>query len=285
MQFTDDRVILMFHGSDTQHEVDFSWLDNAQIADFSPDGKNILIWERGEGSESPSGTIFLRNVDGSPPMRLGGGSPRQFSSDGKWVVATVGGMKVILVPTGAGTNRSFEFREYGEVLSLGMTDHKTILIWGRRKDNNESELLLQNADGEPPKVMHAKNLLPMGVGARAISPDGKYVLMRNTDRAIVCYSIESQTQKLISSVQSDEAAFQWTNDRSAILVLNPNVVPAKIFKIDVHSGARRQMREVGPADATGVIRIASLLFSPDEKNFAYSYQRTLSTLYLVQNLN
>src|SRR5262249_38676711 len=84
----DDRGILMVN-TPGQPPRELSWLDQAEIADFTPDGKSVLMWERGQGSESPSGTIYLRGIDGSPALRLSGGAPSGLSPDGKWAVGDV----------------------------------------------------------------------------------------------------------------------------------------------------------------------------------------------------
>src|SRR5262249_54312137 len=103
---TDWRGILMAGRLDGS-EQELSWLDHSVIRDFSPDGKTILIHERGEGAEAPDGTMFIRNVDGSPGVRLSAGYPLFFSPDGRQVVG-YSGKAFLLVPVGAGSVRSAE---------------------------------------------------------------------------------------------------------------------------------------------------------------------------------
>ncbi|MCI0412087.1 WD40 repeat domain-containing serine/threonine protein kinase [bacterium] len=279
--FTDVRTILMFHAQD-QEERELSWLDNTEVVDFSPDGKKILMWERGEGSESPSGTIFLRGVDGSPAVRLAGGAPESFSPDGKWVLAGVGAQKIILVPTGAGNARSFEYPEYSDVFTIAaMPDGKNVLAMGL-KNKAETVLLMQNIDGGKPGFIATKGL--RATPFSAISRDGEFLLMQNSEGKSFSFALATQAVTPIPELEPDEIPFQWTGDGSNVLVLNRFVLPSKVFKVNISTGERQLFREVRPPDLTGVTSIRSILFFRDETSFAYSYQRQLSTLYLVENL-
>ncbi len=281
--FTDDRVILMLNSGGEREERDLSWLDNAQVVDFSQDKKQILMWERGQGSESPSGTIFLRGTDGSPAVRLAGGAASCFSPDEKWVLANVGARKVGLVPTGAGNIRSFEYPEYSEVLAAGfMPGGKEIVIAALDK-NKEKVLLLQNTGGGKVKSIQTKGLFVIP-DAAPVSPDGKFLLMENSLSAAFYFEINAGVAKPIPQLEPEEVPFQWSRDGSSVLVMNPFGAPAKVFKVNILTGARQLFREVHPPDLTGVNLIASILFAPDESMFAYSYRRRLTTLYLVQNL-
>ena len=280
--FTDGRVILMLHSSE-EEERELSWLDLTWVVDFSPDGKRILMWERGEGSESPSGTIFVRGIDGSPAIRLAGGAPSDFSPDGKWVLADVGAQKVILVPTGAGNVQSLDYSEYSDVDSIGFLPDGKHILMGALNKNGEDVLLVQDIGGGKPKIIELKGLNARPNGA-AISPDGKFLLMTNADGAAFYFEIATRTATPIPQMEPGEVPFQWTKDASSVLVINPRIVPANVFKVNIANGARQLFRKIHPPDLTGIIAIPSILFTPDETMFAYSYRRQLSTLYLVQNL-
>ena len=59
-----------------------------------------------------SGSIYLRNTDGSDAIRLGDGFGEALSPDGKWALATQVGTRHhwVLVPTGAGTPKALPAR-------------------------------------------------------------------------------------------------------------------------------------------------------------------------------
>ncbi len=242
------------------------------------------MWERGEGSEGPSGTIFLRGIDGSPAIRLAAGAPSAFSQDGKWVLADIGGQKIMLVPTGAGNTRSFEYAEYSDVDSIGfLPDGKQMLISALGKNGKPVLLRLDIASGKP-NLIEAKGLTAIYGNGAMISPDGRFLLMVNSEGAAFYYDMDTQTAKAIPHLEPRELPFQWTRDGSSVLVMNRFVVPAEVFKVNISTGARDFFKEIHPPDLTGVDLISSILFTPDEKMFTYGYRRQLTTLYMVENL-
>ena len=62
----------------------------------------FLFEEEAEGG-GPNYTVFLRDTDGSPPVRIGEGTGEAISPDTKWVITKPAkGGALSLVPTGAG---------------------------------------------------------------------------------------------------------------------------------------------------------------------------------------
>ena len=71
-----------------QKERDLSWLDFSALRDFSADGKKILFDESAEAGGA-EGTVFLRDTDGSAPVRLGPGFGMGLSPDERLVVSSI----------------------------------------------------------------------------------------------------------------------------------------------------------------------------------------------------
>src|SRR5262249_3415363 len=86
-------------------ERELGWLGWSIPRDFSRDGKKVLFEEEADGG-GPNYTVFLRDTDGSPPVRIGEGGGEAISPDGKWVITrpAKGGV-LSVVPTGAGEAR------------------------------------------------------------------------------------------------------------------------------------------------------------------------------------
>ncbi len=88
-----------------KQERELGWFGWSGLDDISPDGKLVLFDEEGDGG-GPNYTVFLRNTDGSPPVRIGDGLGYALSPDGKWVVTQPAkGGPLSLVPAGAGVAR------------------------------------------------------------------------------------------------------------------------------------------------------------------------------------
>jgi serine/threonine protein kinase len=58
--------------------------------------------------------------------------------------------------------------------------------------------------------------------------------------------------------------------------------PNRLERLDLASGRRILIREVAPADRTGVVRILGAALTDDTKSYAYSYFRMTSQLFVVE---
>ncbi|PYQ56873.1 MAG: hypothetical protein DMF58_19695, partial [Acidobacteria bacterium] len=97
----------LFSSRNGEKEHELSWLDWSLAGDLTPDGKEVVFSEAGEGGGAGY-SVFIRNTDGSPAIRLGEGIGMAFSPDRQWVVAIVhsGSIgEVALFPTRAGMPR------------------------------------------------------------------------------------------------------------------------------------------------------------------------------------
>ncbi|HEY3123853.1 MAG TPA: hypothetical protein VGK70_07285, partial [Thermoanaerobaculia bacterium] len=152
-------------------ERNVSWLDRSQALSLSSDGQKILYGKIGEGQ----GTVYLGRGDGSPAVPLGEGRGAfALSPDGKWALTTQGSPRqVVLLPTGAGQavrlpRGDVEFE--GRTWFFWFPDGKRILFNGHGPDG-QKRCYVQSTEGGGPRA------LPLsGVGCRAPSPDGKFVL-------------------------------------------------------------------------------------------------------------
>jgi hypothetical protein len=57
-----------------------------------------------------------------------------------------------------------------------------------------------------------------------------------------------------------------------------------VSRYDVKTGALTPWRSFMPGDSAGVTGIGSIRVTPDGKSYAYSYQRNLADLYVVEGL-
>ena len=57
-----------------------------------------------------------------------------------------------------------------------------------------------------------------------------------------------------------------------------------ITRVDLASGARKQVLAFSPPDPAGHIQIRRACVTPDARAFAFSYEKKLSELYLVEGL-
>ena len=54
--------------------------------------------------------------------------------------------------------------------------------------------------------------------------------------------------------------------------------------VNVKTGKRTLFTQLLLSDSAGVQRVVPIRIAPDERSYAYSYTRTISTLYLIDGL-
>jgi dipeptidyl aminopeptidase/acylaminoacyl peptidase len=89
----------------------------------------------------------------------------------------------------------------------------------------------------------------------------------------------------VKGFDAGDIAIGWTaDDRALYVVQTRGGLGSRVDRVDPATGRRELWKEVLPADPTGVVRISSILISPDGSFYAYAYSRVLSNLYLVEGL-
>ena len=72
--------------------------------------------------------------------------------------------------------------------------------------------------------------------------------------------------------------------RSALYGFRRGELPGRLFRLDLANGSREVRRELRPRDPSGVVEIVSVVATPDGTSYAYSQQRILSDLFLVNGV-
>lgn len=281
LSFDEGRKITRARLAGEASEQDVSLLDGSEILDFSPDGKTMLFHESYEASDAPSGTIYIRNIDGSPAIRLASGAPSSFSPDGKWV-AGINGDDMILVPTGAG-----EIKKISTMLKLPfptafLPNGKQLLVYGREKGKGVRFYVMDLSNG------HFRPVTPeLGLSniddVKRLSYNGEFFFLNDLNQEFFIYPIEEGERSVIPGILEGELPFQWSADSRSVFVCNAKF-PMQVFKVDVKTGKRMLFTQLLLSDYSGIESVDSVRISPDESSYAYSYLRTISTVYLVDGL-
>jgi Tol biopolymer transport system component len=203
----------------------------------------------------------------------------EFSSDGKWVLASGPG-QAILVPTGAGSIRSFRYAQFEVSWNIGLLPDGNKFLFGAIDKNKKPKLYLQDLQGGEPKGIADADAFPDS----GVSPDGRFVLAHGPGNSIVLYPIAAGASRALSGIEAGEMPIQWSKDGKSIFVYNPLKLPASVFKVTLSDGRRELFKKIAPSDPTGVTGIDFVRISPDEKTYAYTYARELATLYLLDGI-
>jgi Tol biopolymer transport system component/predicted Ser/Thr protein kinase len=275
------RVGMVGRTSGNTKERDLSWLDWSAPRDLSLDGKQLLFTESGEaGGENYSS--YLRGTDGSPAIRLGDGSSFALSPDQKWALAGLPSPPVQfnLLPTGSGESKQLTHDQINHLDARWFPDGKRLLFSGDEPGKGV-RLYVQDMNGGP-----AKPVTNEGVNGSliAISPDGKQVAMVGPDQKPSLLTIDSGELKPIHGLEVGDAPIAWTSDGRSLFVYRLGEVPATVNRLDLATNRKQLWKQLVPPDVSGVTDISAILITSDGNNYVYEYGRTLSDLYLVNDL-
>jgi eukaryotic-like serine/threonine-protein kinase len=263
-------------------ERDLSWMDFSLVYDISNDGRFVVFNEPMEGGGA-NGAVYLRATDGSAAVRLGEGVGFAISPDGRWVLSAPFGPSEAheLLPTGPGQPRSLEHKGViGGGWGRFFHDGKQVLYLGRA-GAGAWRLYVQNLDrGEPWTVS------PEGMPreSSSISPDGRFVAAQGPNSKIAIYPVDGGAQRPLPGAEAGESPILWSADGGSLYVFRSQEAPSQVFRIDIATGRRDLWKTIAPADRSGLVQIDSIVMTPDARSYAYSYQRILTSLEVVEGL-
>jgi hypothetical protein len=123
-----------------------------------------------------------------------------------------------------------------------------------------------------------------GVIPAAISPDGQTILAIDRERKWGWYPVAGGAAQPALGLTADDAppsVVGWSADGRAFFIHTGTDVPARIDRIDIKTGQRTLLKELGPPDLTGLATFDPLTVSRDGSQYAYRYRKVLSTLFVV----
>jgi serine/threonine protein kinase len=260
------------------HERDLSWLDFSAVRDISNDGKTILFSESGQAGGAIYG-VYVRSIDGSPAIRLGDGTSEALSPDGRWVLSIPRNQKpaqIVMLPTRAGQPRAITHDAISHRNARWFPDGSRILFQGNQP-NRPTRVWVQNIDGSAPRP-----ITPENVTGGLLTPDGREVLVRSSDRKYYFYPVDGGEPRQTTAVHGGDVPVRFSSDGKTLYAGTFGKIPALLYHIDLASGERTIWREAVPDDAAGLISVGPILVTPDGETSVYSYTRYLTDLYLVE---
>ncbi len=265
-----------------EKERDYSWLDWSLIRDISPDGQTLLFGESGEGGGAGF-SAYVRKADGSPAVRLGPGNPLSLTADGRLALGTVGeatGNRIVLYSIGAGEPKTFSATGLRIELATFLPDGRRILFTANEPGRG-IRLWVQGVEEEKPRAISPEGYrMPWG----GVSPDGKVAVVIGPDQRYYLYAVGGGEPTAIPGLVAGDIPCSWSADGGALLVRRRGEVPARIMLLDLRTGKKELWKELMPPDPAGVTTVSPVNVTPDWKSYAYSYQRSLADLYVVEGL-
>jgi serine/threonine protein kinase/Tol biopolymer transport system component len=280
------RSILMALTPGQTTERDLSWLDESQPVALSDDGRTLLFTEEGEGAGSVS-SVWKRQTDGSPAVRLGEGLAVGLSPDGMWALAVrpqPEPAQLVLIPTGAGEPRSLTNDAIDHRGAAWFPDGQRVLFVGS-EPGKRLRLYVQGLDGGTPRAISADcargtTWTTTWMTSRPISPDGRQVVWFCGEYLL--YPVDGGEPRPIPGLARGEIPAGWDADGRALYVRNFGQTPIKVFRVDVSTGQRQLWKEIPVPPQAGLTELFTM--TPDGKSYAYGYYTNTSDLFLVVGL-
>jgi len=273
------RAGILAHVPGSSGERELGWFDWSIVRSLSDDGKRILFDESGDAPGDQT-WIYLRETDGSPPLRLGQGSYGGLSPDGKWVAVVPSDFSnhIHIIPTGAGQERVLDVQDKKPFSVLWLPTGKQLLLRAA-------------APGEAPRgylfdldTAVLRPITPEGVRLTGpSSPDGKFVAGRRADGTTWLFPIGGGSPRPIA-VQAPEEVTSWSSDSKAVYVDSTGETAVNVYRVEIDAGKRSPFTILSPSDKAGLTYMALCCVTPDGKFYAYSYNRQISELFIVEGL-
>ena len=272
-------------------EKDLSWNDAASALDISPDGRNLILGSELWDTESNHHVLYLRQSDGTAPVRLGEGVNASILPGGTQVLVLPfeNATHLTLIPLGPGQTRDIPLQGDQHVSAVeAFPDGKRALV----EDHEGKFFIAQLADGSVrplPITARLVGHLNRFLGDSPISPDGNHLILSNTtskvlDPPLLIIPLDGSEPVALKGQEPGDIPLRWSADGKSFFVFNRDGLPARIHRIDIATGKRTLVREIMPTNPAGLSGIRTIAMTPDARTFAYNYVRKLSDLYLIEGL-
>jgi hypothetical protein len=209
------------------------------------------------------------------------------SSDGQSLLV-LAGEKLKWVPTGPGLPRDVEA---GSALPVGARfgspDGHRVVIWGRERPGEPLAIWLADVEGAKPHRLDLVLPSPLDLfGDLAVSPDGRSVAGVKAPGVLTVLPLDGGQAHDVGPVPANIRVSRWSGDGRAVFLMNAsNRWPCQIQRFDLAKGSVDVLRELRPADLTGVNESCHYAVpSADGTAYVYGYRRCITDLVLAEGL-
>ncbi len=157
-------------------------------------------------------------------------------------------------------------------------DGQHISVNGNEKGHQSRCYLLDLSGAKPHPVT------PESVLCGTSSPDSRFMVGVGPGSEVAIYAMGGGAPRSIPGLEAGFQPVQWSNDGKSLYGYRVGELPGKIYKIEITTGKQTTVHELHPGVPAGVVNIAPVLVSRDGTKFAYSFNQTLSVLYVISGL-
>jgi Tol biopolymer transport system component len=138
--------------------------------------------------------------------------------------------------------------------------------------------------GAPRAVTPLISVEPAHFESHMVSPDGKFAFARDLNGKGQLYPLAGGEPQSLPGWLPKDIWITWSADGRSAFVYHDEKTFALVYRLDVATGKRELVMTLAPNDSAGVTAILNVRMTPDGKTYAYSFDRELSDLFLVENV-
>jgi len=102
-----------------------------------------------------------------------------------------------------------------------------------------------------------------------------------TSGSVLLFSFVDQRTQPVSITTADQVV-GWAADGQSVFVYS-QTIPSRLERVDIGTGRRTFLRELGPPDRAGLMRLTGVAVTHDARAYAYGYWRRFSKLFLTKH--
>jgi hypothetical protein len=263
-----------------KEERELGWFGWSILTDLAPNGHKVLFDEEGDGG-GPNYTVFVRDTDGSPPVRIGEGVGLAISPDAKWVVTQPAkGGQLSLVPTGAGEARQLTHDNVSYQFVSWLADGKQLLASGIEPGRGVRDYLIELSSG------NSKAITPEGVASVLPSPDGHNTAVLRSDGKWGIWPLDGSGLRPIPGLDAKYRVRSWTPDGQSVYVvsMSQREKPRNVYRVNITTGKMDPGKTFGEGLAAGAVITGGSYRAGDDGAYVYLYTQKLSQVYVVRGM-
>ena len=138
--------------------------------------------------------------------------------------------------------------------------------------------------GKPRAFTPAISVDPLEYVGDLVSPDGKLCFERDLNGQGLLYPLAGGKAEVVPGLSAEDVWVNWSSDERSAYIYEDKKTHAEIYRLDLSTGKRQLVTTLAPTDPAGMVGIVPVRITPDGKSYAYSYNRSLSDLYLVEGV-